>query len=113
MLLTSFLNFIIFILCVEVILLHVYMCNKYMPDSLGDPKDVFNPLELELWVVVGHHVGAGNHPLQGQSMALNPEQALLTDTASFCSSFNTSISSEEETLCQAHPITPINGYNCN
>ena len=45
--------------------LKVYLCTMCVP---GDPKRTLNSLELDLWMVVSHHVGAeiraqGSEPL--------------------------------------------------
>jgi hypothetical protein len=40
--------------------MHVSICSVYMPDDHGEQKKALDPLELELWVVVRHHVGAGS-----------------------------------------------------
>lgn len=40
--------------------LSVYLCTMCMPDTHRGQKRVSNPLELELWMVVNHHVGAGS-----------------------------------------------------
>jgi hypothetical protein len=40
--------------------LHVCMCTICVPGALGSQKGEMDPLELELWMVVNHHVGAGN-----------------------------------------------------
>lgn len=36
------------------------MCTFYVPGALGAQK-ASDPLELELWLVVSHHVSAGDH----------------------------------------------------
>ena len=49
------LNFV-FILCVQVYCLHVCIC---VPGAREGEKRALDPLELELYTVVGHHVGTG------------------------------------------------------
>lgn len=52
----------IFILCVISILPElIYVHNKY--NAHRYQKRVFGPLELELQLVVSHHVGAGNQTM--------------------------------------------------
>lgn len=36
------------------------LCTTFMPGANGSQKDVLDSLELELFVIVGHHVDAGN-----------------------------------------------------
>ena len=40
--------------------LHVCLCTTFMLGTHGSQKKVLAPLGLELQLVVGHHVGAGN-----------------------------------------------------
>jgi hypothetical protein len=50
-----------FYLCIGVFCLHVCMCTMCMPGAC-DQKKVPDPLELELWMVVSHHLSSGNKP---------------------------------------------------
>lgn len=40
--------------------LHAYMCVPYMSGVPGDHRKKLNPLELELQIILSHHVGAEN-----------------------------------------------------
>ena len=40
-------------------LLHVYMHTMCMSSACSDQKRVLGPLEVEVWKVVSHQVGAG------------------------------------------------------
>lgn len=40
--------------------LHVCLCTIYVPNALGGQKRVSDNPEVELQIVVSHHVGAGN-----------------------------------------------------
>jgi hypothetical protein len=48
--------FDLFILCACVFYLHVHLC---VSGAHGGQKDL-DPLDLELYMVVNHHVGTGN-----------------------------------------------------
>lgn len=39
--------------------LSVWLCTMYVFGVQGDQKKVLNPVELDLQVVVSHHVGSG------------------------------------------------------
>lgn len=49
-----------FILFVRVFCLCVYMHSMWVPSAHRDQKRAFNPLKLELQMIVNFHVGAGN-----------------------------------------------------
>lgn len=40
--------------------LHVCMCVTCVPGIQGSKKRALGPLELDLWMIVSHHVDAGN-----------------------------------------------------
>lgn len=40
--------------------LHVYMCVTCVPGIQGSKKRSLGPLELDLWMIVSHHVDVGN-----------------------------------------------------
>jgi hypothetical protein len=48
------------------------MCTICNPSVLGGQKRAVDPLDLELWVGLKHHVAAGNLcPLKEQSKQIN------------------------------------------
>ena len=51
-------KFIHFVLCV--FCLHVCICTTFLLGAHGGQKRVLDSLEIELWVVINHCVGAGN-----------------------------------------------------
>lgn len=53
-------NLIFFILCVCVFCLYVCLCSMLLFGSPRGQKRAQDRLELELWVVVSLHLGAGN-----------------------------------------------------
>jgi hypothetical protein len=48
------------IFCIWAFCLHVYVCTMPMLGACGDQKRAWDPWELELWMVVKHHLGARN-----------------------------------------------------
>jgi hypothetical protein len=48
------------IVCVWVSSPHVCMCTTCVPGACRGQKRALHLLDLELWMVVGHHVDAGN-----------------------------------------------------
>lgn len=40
--------------------LHIRMCITSVSDAYGGEKNVLDPLELDLWMVVSRHVDSGN-----------------------------------------------------
>ena len=50
----------IFILCLWMFWLHVNLYTMWVSDTHGDQKRMLDALELDLHMVVSHHVGAGN-----------------------------------------------------
>lgn len=50
----------IFIFCTRVFCLHVCICISCVPSALGNQKRSLCILELEVWMVVSHHVGSEN-----------------------------------------------------
>lgn len=49
-----------FIFCVWLFFLHVFMCTMYVPGAQRGQRRVWDPLELELAMVVSRNVGAKN-----------------------------------------------------
>lgn len=38
--------------------LHIRMCTTYVPGAIRDQKRDSDPMEMKLWIVLSHHVGA-------------------------------------------------------
>lgn len=51
---------ILFILCIWVLPYIVCLPSMCVPAACESQKRVSNALELQLWIVVSHHVGVGN-----------------------------------------------------
>lgn len=60
LLLNNALGLFIFILWICMFCLHICMSTICVPGALEIQKRTLCPLELELWMIVGHHVGSGN-----------------------------------------------------
>ena len=58
-LMTFFFDLFTFIHCLWVFYLHVYLCTMCVLDALM-PEEGVGSLELELQMIVSHHMGAGN-----------------------------------------------------
>lgn len=56
----GFFFFYLFLLCLWVFCLHVWMCTTYVSGAHGGQKGEPEPLEQELQKFISHHVGAGN-----------------------------------------------------
>jgi hypothetical protein len=56
----TFLKDVFYFMCVIVLPACMQSRTMCVPDACGGQKRMPNPLELELQVVVSHHVGAGN-----------------------------------------------------
>jgi hypothetical protein len=42
---------------------HIYLCIRHVPAVYGSQKMVPDLLDLELWMIVDHHVGTENQML--------------------------------------------------
>ena len=90
-----FSGFKIFVWWIWVFCLHVCKCIMYVPDLHRSPKTIPNSLELELWVVVSHHVGARKQVLLQERRSLHTLEAVATmgiEAPPFSSSFLLSLS---------------------
>lgn len=56
----AFSSYNLFILCVWVLHLHIYLCNMSGPGAYEGQKKALDSLGLEIQMVVSHHAGAGN-----------------------------------------------------
>ena len=59
----------LFIVCVCVFCLHIFLCATCAPGALGDQKRAWNPLGLESHTVVNYHVSAGIEPRSSERAA--------------------------------------------
>lgn len=62
--------------------LHLCICTMCVPGAIGGQKGSMDPLELELWMVVNHHVGAGNRTQvlsKTTELSLQPKHALTLE----------------------------------
>jgi hypothetical protein len=58
-LLKSYFSLFIFILWMCMFCLHICMSTRYVPGALEIQKRILDPLELEAWMIVSHHVTSG------------------------------------------------------